>query len=112
MASMYICKKRVVKNGKLAAFEGQMLTEEEAISLGLVDNAKEQGGAKKKPTKAELVEQALALGIKAPSNATVAAIEQLIADAQAANAGETTGTHKAEQDTEGKDKAAQTEPED
>lgn len=37
MAALIKCPKRVVVDGRLAAFEGQMITEEEAKRLGLLE---------------------------------------------------------------------------
>ena len=78
---MHVCEKRVVKNGKLAAFEGQLLTQEEAVALGLA----KPGGAKpeKAPTVAELKQQAKSLGITVPVKVSAAALKKLVAEALA-----------------------------
>lgn len=81
---MHVCKKRVIVDGRLAAFVGQLLTDEEAAGLGLLPGADEAKKGSKKPTKAELVAQAKDLGIKVPSGANVEEVKLLIADAQAA----------------------------
>lgn len=75
---MHVCKKRVIKDGKLAAFEGQLVTEEEAVALGLV----KAGGAKpeKGSTTAELKERAKSLGITVPVKVSAARLEKLIAE--------------------------------
>ena len=80
-SKMHVCEKRVVKDGKLAAFEGQLVTEEEAVALGLA----KAGGEKpeKGPTVAELKQQAGSLGITVPVKVSASALKKLIAEALA-----------------------------
>ena len=83
MAGVYTAEKRVVRDGMLIAYEGEVMTNEEAAERGLivVDVESEQ---KPKTPKEELIERAEALGIDVPKKATIADIEKLIAEADAA----------------------------
>lgn len=92
-SKMHVCKKRVIVDGKLAAFEGQLVTEEEAVALGLVKADGEK--AKKGPTVAELKQQAESLGINVPAKVSAAALKKLVVEAlekAAENAPDAAGT--------------------
>lgn len=41
MNGMFVCPKRVERNGYLVAFEGEVMTMDEAANRGLVQNAAE-----------------------------------------------------------------------
>lgn len=79
MAGAFISDKRVVRDGVLIAFKGQAMTQQEAEALGLT--AKKAGEDSKSPKrgKKEAAAEAEALGIKVPSRATIAEIDELIA---------------------------------
>lgn len=112
-SKMHVCKKRVIKDGKLAAFEGQLMTEVEAIALGLV----KAGGEKpeKGPNVAELKQQAKSLGITVPVKVSAATLKKLVAEAlekAAENAPDAAGTDGGDNAgaSEGKDDGAAQEP--
>lgn len=76
---MHVCKKRVIVDGKLAAFVGQLLSDEEAASLGLTKA--DEGKQEKGPAVAELRRQAKDLGITVPAKISATALKKLIAEA-------------------------------
>ncbi|WP_225748997.1 MULTISPECIES: hypothetical protein [unclassified Paraeggerthella] len=80
MAGVYTAEERVVRDGVLIAFEGEVMTNEEAEARGLIAAVEEEPGRKAKTPKEELAERAGALGIEVPKKATVAEIEALIAE--------------------------------
>ena len=73
---MYTCPERVVRDGHLAAFAGEVMTMDEAAARGLLADAAAEGHGKTKP---ELVAEAESLGIEVPPKATKAQIAELIA---------------------------------
>lgn len=73
----YICPKRVERDGYLVAFEGEVMTMDEAVKRGLVSDEPEEPKGKKK-LKEEWVAEAEALGIEVPKKATVEDIKALI----------------------------------
>lgn len=97
MAGVYTAAERVVRDGVLIAYEGEVMTNEEAAERGLIviDVESEQ---KPKTPKEELIERAEALGIDVPKKATIADIEKLIAEADAAAASEAEAKAAAEAD--------------
>lgn len=51
---MFVSKKRVIRNGYLIAFEGEEMSDEEALERGLVkDDKAKRGQHRKKKTDAE-----------------------------------------------------------
>ncbi|MBQ3748774.1 MAG: hypothetical protein IJI68_00900 [Eggerthellaceae bacterium] len=82
MAEMYTSPERVERGGWLVAFEGEVMTMDEAVKRGLVSREPEpeepKGGEKRK---ADWVKEAEALGIEVPKKATVEQIKALIEDA-------------------------------
>lgn len=50
---MFTSTKRVERDGRLVAFEGEVMTKDEAISRGLVKEAKPKAPAKGKTTEKE-----------------------------------------------------------
>lgn len=51
---MYVCEKRVIRDGYLVAFEGEVMTEDEARRRGLVEEPKPKRSVRKRaPKKAE-----------------------------------------------------------
>lgn len=83
MAGVYTAAERVVRNGVLIAYEGEVMTGEEAEERGLIEAA-EAGNPKEKTPKEKLIEHAGSLGIDVPKKATASDIEKLIAEAEAA----------------------------
>jgi len=76
----YICQKRVERDGYLVAFEGEVMSMDEAVKRGLVPDKPEEP---KKPEKrrADWISEAEALGIEVPKRATIEQIKALIEDA-------------------------------
>lgn len=81
MNGMYISPERVVRDGRLVAFEGEAMTMAEAVARGLVSEKAEKP-AVDGSTRAELVSFAEGLGIDVPAKATKAEIAQLIEEAE------------------------------
>ena len=73
----YICPERVERDGYLVAFEGEVMTMDEAVKRGFVSDEPEEPKGKKK-LKADWMAEAEALGIEVPANATVDQIKDLI----------------------------------
>jgi enoyl-CoA hydratase/carnithine racemase len=86
MAGVYTAEERVVRDGMLIAFAGEVMTNEEATERGLLVAVEEEPEPKAKTPKDELIERAEALGIDLPKKATVVEIEKLIAAAAEADA--------------------------
>lgn len=85
-----VCPSRIVRDGKLAAFQGQLLTASEAEALGIKTEASKPAkpkdksgdkstGAPKQRTKKVAAEEAEALGIKVGKSWTLAKIDDAIA---------------------------------
>lgn len=73
----YTCPERVERGGYLVAFEGEVMTMDEAVKRGLV--APEEPTKKQpKKLKADWVAEANELGIELPENATVEQIRELV----------------------------------
>ena len=72
----YVCPERVERDGYLVAFEGEVMTMNEAVKRGLV--ADEPEGPKGKKLKADWIAEAEAMGIEVPKDATIDAIKGLI----------------------------------
>lgn len=68
---MYVSKERVERDGFLIAYEGEIMSMEDAEDRGLLE-------APKKDTKAALIAEAEAKGIEVPDSATKAEIEALL----------------------------------
>lgn len=85
MAGVFTAEERVVRDGVLIAFAGEVMTNEEAMERGLLVVAGEEQDSKPKAKtpKEELIERAEALGIDLPKKATMTDIEKLIAEAEA-----------------------------
>ncbi len=79
MAGVFTSDKRVVRDGVLIAFKGQTMTAQEAEALGLTKKESAKGIEPRKRGKNEAAAEAKELGIKVPSKATIAEIEELIA---------------------------------
>lgn len=73
----YICPERVERDGYLVAFEGEVMTMDEAVKRALVSDEPEEPKGKKK-LKDEWAAEAEALGIEVPKKATVEEIKALI----------------------------------
>ena len=72
----FICPERVERGGYLVAFEGEVMTMDEAVKRGLVSDKPEEPKGKKR--KADWVAEAEALGIEVPKDATIEDIKGLI----------------------------------
>lgn len=68
---MYVSKERVERDGFLIAYEGEIMSMEDAEDRGLLE-------APKKGTKAALIAEAEAKEIEVPESATKAEIEALL----------------------------------
>lgn len=68
---MFVSKERVERDGFLVAYEGEVMSMEDAEERGLLE-------APKKGTKAALIAEAEAKGIEVPESATKAEIEALL----------------------------------
>ena len=68
---MYVSKERVERDGFLIAYEGEVMSMEDAEDRGLLE-------APKKGTKAALIAEDEAKGIEVPDSATKAEIEALL----------------------------------
>lgn len=81
----YTSPKRVERKGVLVAFEGEVMTMEEAERRELVNSEKVEAKQKAdaSPNRKDLIDEAEALGIVVPSKATKDAVAALIADKQA-----------------------------
>lgn len=78
----YTCPKRVERDGYLVAFEGEVMTMDEAARRGLVGAEPEKPVEKKQEKrKCDLIAEAEALGISVPKRATVEQIKSLIENA-------------------------------
>lgn len=78
---MFTAEERITIDGRLAAFAGETMSEEEAEARGITANIAKrgQGGdAPKKTAKQVLVDEARELGIEIPKNATAEKIKELI----------------------------------
>lgn len=82
-AGTYTSPKRVERDGRLVAFEGEVMTMADAEKRGLVApvaaNAKE--AKPKGPTKDELAARLKELGVEFPAKASKAELESLLAAA-------------------------------
>ena len=77
----YTAPSRIVRGGFLVAFEGEVMTDDEAVERGLVTPAKSEPKPKRNlegMKKAELAAEAERLGIAVPKKATVAQLKVLI----------------------------------
>jgi hypothetical protein len=87
---MFTCPERVIRDGKLVCFAGQVMSEEEAEALGLAGApaSPEAPAAPKEPTAAEIKAELEALGVSYDKKAKKADLKELLADAKAAPAPE------------------------
>lgn len=81
MAGVFTANERVVRDGMLIAFAGEVMTNEEAMERGLLAASEKETEPKAKTPKEELIERAEALGIDVPKKATVVDLEKLISEA-------------------------------
>lgn len=88
MEGMYTSRKRVERDGWLIAFEGEVMSMDEAARRGLLDGEREEEGPKEgeakkkgKKVKADWIAEAEALGVEVPKDATIDQIKALIESA-------------------------------
>ena len=74
----YTCTERVERDGWLVAFEGEVMSMDEAVKRGLVTAEPDEP---RRMRKADWAARAEALGIDVPARATVAQIKALVEDA-------------------------------
>lgn len=111
---MFQAKERITIDGRLAAFEGETMSDEEAEARGITAHlAKRSKGdaAPKKTEKQLLVEEAEELGVEVPKNATASKIKELIEQHKAALAASDTGDGDEAGAGDGKDGGANAENE-
>lgn len=77
---MFVAKERITINGRLAAFAGEAMTDEEAASRGISEQLGSEKKGPKEPAKkkADYEAEAAELGIDLPKGATVDQIKRLI----------------------------------
>lgn len=88
---MFTSEERITINGRLAAFEGETMSDEEAEARGITAYLSKRGkddDAPKKTAKQVLVDEARELGIDVPKNATADKIKELIELHNAATGGD------------------------
>lgn len=87
---MFTCKERVIRDGKLVCFAGQVMSEEEAEALGLTGApaSAEAPSAPKEPTAADIKAELDALGVAYDKKAKKADLKELLAEAKATAAPE------------------------
>ena len=76
----YICPERVERDGYLVAFEGEVMSMDEAVKRGLVTDEPEEP-KKQAKRRADWIREAETLGIEVPKRATVEQIKALVEDA-------------------------------
>lgn len=83
---IFTCDKRVVRDGRLVCFEGQVMSNEEAEALGLAGApaSPEAPAAPKEPTAAEIKAELDALGIAYDKKAKKDVLKALLAEVKAA----------------------------
>lgn len=77
---IYISEKRVVIDGRLAAFEGEAMTEEEAVRRGLLDKAQVQADEQDEEPETEEVEETPAEAEIALADMTVKQLREVAED--------------------------------
>lgn len=87
---MFTCPERVIRDGKLVCFAGQVMSEEEAEALGLAaaPASTEAPAAPKEPTAVEIKAELEALGVSYDKKAKKADLKELLAEAKATAAPE------------------------
>lgn len=87
---MFTCPERVIRDGKLVCFAGQVMSEEEAETLGLTGApaSTEAPSAPKEPTAADIKAELDALGVAYDKKAKKADLKELLAEAKATAAQE------------------------
>lgn len=87
---MFTCPERVIRDGKLVCFAGQVMSEEEAETLGLTGApaSAEAPAAPKEPTAADIKAELDALGVAYDKKAKKADLKELLAEAKATAAPE------------------------
>lgn len=80
---LFICDKRVVRDGVLVCFEGQVMSNDEAEPLGLTGApaSPEAAAAPKEPTAAEIKAELDELGVAYDKKAKKADLKELLAKA-------------------------------
>lgn len=83
---IFTCDKRVVRDGRLVCFEGQVMSADEAEALGLTGAqvCPDAAAAPKEPTAAEIKAELDALGISYDKKAKKDVLKALLAEAKAA----------------------------
>lgn len=81
---MFACKERVIRDGRLVCFAGQIMSEEEAEALGLAGApaSPESPAAPKEQTAAEIKAELDALGIAYDKRAKKDVLKELLAEAK------------------------------
>lgn len=87
---MFTCPERVIRDGRLVCFAGQVMSEEEAEALGLTGApaSAEAPAAPKEPTAAEIKAELDELGVAYDKKAKKADLKELLAKAIAAPEGD------------------------
>lgn len=87
---MFTCPERVIRDGKLVCFAGQVMSEEEAETLGLTGApaSTEATSAPKEPTAADIKAELDALGVAYDKKAKKADLKELLAETKATAAPE------------------------
>lgn len=82
---MFTCPERVIRDGKLVCFAGQVMSEEEAETLGLTGApaSTEAPSAPKEPTAADIKAELDELGVAYDKKAKKADLKELLAEAKA-----------------------------
>lgn len=80
---MFVAKERITVNGRLAAFAGEAMTDEEAEARGITEHLAAGEKAPKAKKKADYEAEAAELGIDLPKAATVDQIKRLIEERRA-----------------------------
>ncbi len=81
---MFTCKERVVRDGRLVCFAGQVMSEEEAEALGLAGGPASPGEAPKAPTISDLKAELDELGVAYDKRAKKGELEELLKAAKSA----------------------------
>ncbi|MEC4294041.1 hypothetical protein [Adlercreutzia shanghongiae] len=80
---MFTCPERVVRDGRLVCFEGQIIGDDEAEALGLTGAPAPASDAPKEPTAAEIKAELDELGVAYDRKAKKGELVELLAAAKA-----------------------------
>lgn len=83
---MFTCKERIVRDGRLVCFKGQVMSDDEAAALGISDPADDAAEQPEGPTVAQLKGRLDELGVPYDKKAKKTVLEELLAQAEARNA--------------------------